>query len=91
MLFKFDNLRGGKKKKKKKKIPNTPKKNKHIKKKNPLNILKILKISKESVKINKFCTNNSCSLSSFMAKHENRFHCGRCGKTKIRRFIKNKA
>mmetsp|Transcript_27839 Transcript_27839/g.54150 ORF Transcript_27839/g.54150 Transcript_27839/m.54150 type:complete len:92 (-) Transcript_27839:2095-2370(-) len=89
MLFKFENLKGGKKKKKKKKIPNTPKKNKHIKKKIPIHILKIMKISKELVKINKLCPNDSCSLSSFMAKHENRFHCGRCGKTKFRKFTKN--
>nr|BAS01548.1 ribosomal protein S27a [Lotharella vacuolata] len=96
--YNFENLKGGKKKKKKKKIPNTPKKDKHIKKKNPLHILKIIKvinlyfkINRESVKINKFCFNESCSLTSFMANHENRFHCGRCGQTKFKKNKKTKS
>ena len=73
----LDELAGGKKKKKKKAYT-TPKKKAHKKKKVKLAALNIYKVDK-SGKVNRtkrVC--EKCGPGTFMAKHTNRFYCGKC-------------
>ena len=73
----LDELAGGKKKKKKKAYT-TPKKKAHKKKKVKLAALNIYKVDKCG-KVNRtkrVC--EKCGPGTFMAKHTNRFYCGKC-------------
>lgn len=73
----LDDLLGGKKKKKKKAYT-TPKKKAHKKKKVKLAALNIYKVDKAG-KVNRtkrVC--EKCGPGTFMAKHTNRFYCGKC-------------
>ena len=79
-------LRGGGKKKKKKKNFAKPKVIKHKHKKIKLAVLKYYKLDDATQKITRQrreCTNASCGAATFMAIHQNRYTCGRCGNTLI--------
>ena len=72
-------LLGGAKKKKKKAFT-TPKKKPHKHKNRKLNTLKFYKVD-ASGKVDKLkfeCDN--CGPGTFMAEHQNRYHCGKCGR-----------
>lgn len=73
----LDSLLGGKKKKKKKAY-STPKKKAHKKKKVKLAALNIYKVDKTQkvTRTKKVC--EKCGPGTFMAKHANRFYCGKC-------------
>ena len=73
----LDELLGGKKKKKKKAY-STPKKKAHKKKKVKLAALNIYKVDKSGKvsRTRRVC--EKCGPGTFMAKHTNRFYCGKC-------------
>ena len=72
-------LLGGAKKKKKKAFT-TPKKKAHKHKNAKLATLKYYKVDASGkVEKNKFECDN-CGAGSFMAEHQNRYHCGKCGR-----------
>lgn len=76
----LDALLGGKKKKKKKAYT-TPKKKAHKKKKVKLAVLTLYRVDK-SEKVNRtrrVC--EKCGPGTFMAKHANRYYCGKCHAT----------
>lgn len=70
-----ETLEGGKKKKK---AFTTPKKKKHVHKKEKLAVLKIYKVdsAQKVTRTRKPC--QVCGNGVFMAKHKNRFYCGKC-------------
>jgi small subunit ribosomal protein S27Ae len=73
----LDDLLGGKKKKKKKAY-STPKKKAHKKRKVKLAALNIYKVDKSGKvsRTRKVC--EKCGAGTFMAKHANRYYCGKC-------------
>ena len=72
-------LEGGAKGKKKKTATKKTKK-KHIHKKDKLRILKCYKVDGEKVfRLKRIC--EVCPHGTFLAKHEDRLYCGRCGST----------
>ncbi len=72
-------LLGGAKKKKKKAFT-TPKKKPHHHKNVKLATLKYYKVDASGkVEKNKFECDN-CGVGTFMAEHQNRYHCGKCGR-----------
>eukprot|EP00932_Pfiesteria_piscicida_P013446 SRR837773.25014.p2 GENE.SRR837773.25014~~SRR837773.25014.p2 ORF type:complete len:155 (+),score=67.50 SRR837773.25014:97-561(+) len=75
-------LRGGKKKRKKKKYT-TPKKIKHKRKKVKLSVLNYYKVddSGKVETLRKWCTDPQCGVGVFMANHQDRLYCGKCGLT----------
>jgi len=76
-------LLGGGGKKRKKKNYTTPKKIKHKKKKVKLAVLKFYKVdaSDKVTRLRKECPAATCGPGVFMANHQNRTYCGRCGVT----------
>jgi len=76
-------LGGGKKKKKK--VFDKPKKEKHKKKKIKLAVLKYYKIDEHNkiTRLRRECTNQNCGAATFMASHQDRYTCGRCGYTLV--------
>jgi ubiquitin-small subunit ribosomal protein S27Ae len=80
-------LRGGGKKRKKKQYT-TPKKIKHKKKKVKMVVLKYYEVNEEGKveRLLRECPGDSCGAGVFMAKHEDRQYCGKCGLT----FVVNK-
>lgn len=70
-----ESLEGGKKKKKQ---FTTPKKKHHVHKKEKLAVLKIYKVdsAQKITRTRKPC--QVCGNGVFMAKHKNRFYCGKC-------------
>jgi ubiquitin-small subunit ribosomal protein S27Ae len=76
-------LGGGKKRKKK--VFTKPKKEKHKRKKISLGILKYYKVDANSkiVRLRKECTSSECPPATFMAMHQDRYYCGRCGLTLV--------
>ena len=70
-----ESLDGGKKKKK---AYTTPKKKKHVHRKEKLAVLKIYKVdsAQKVSRTRKTCA--TCGQGVFMAKHKNRFYCGKC-------------
>lgn len=77
-------LEGGAKKRKKKTYTK-PKKQKHKKKKVKLSVLKFYKVdgSDKVTRLRKVCPSPTCGAGVFMALHQNRTYCGRCGLTYI--------
>lgn len=77
-------LAGGAKKRKKKTYTK-PKKQKHKKKKVKLSVLKFYKVdgSDKVTRLRKECPSSTCGAGVFMALHQNRTYCGRCGLTYI--------
>eukprot|EP00310_Coccolithus_braarudii_P025887 CAMPEP_0183332514 /NCGR_PEP_ID=MMETSP0164_2-20130417/1658_1 /TAXON_ID=221442 /ORGANISM="Coccolithus pelagicus ssp braarudi, Strain PLY182g" /LENGTH=161 /DNA_ID=CAMNT_0025501251 /DNA_START=45 /DNA_END=530 /DNA_ORIENTATION=+ len=75
-------LRGGGKKRKKKTYT-APKKEKHKRKKIKLQVLKYYKVDDDNkiTRLRRECTSQNCGAATFMARHHNRYHCGRCGTT----------
>ena len=73
-------LRGGGKKRKKKTYTK-PKKVKHTHESVKLATLKIYKIDEEGnvLHLRQECPNESCNPGTYMANHENRMSCGKCG------------
>ena len=71
--------------KRKKKTYKTPKKNKHRHKNTQrMHALSYYTIKDDGVveKVKKLCTRNTCKGKGiFMASHENRYYCGKCGLT----------
>ncbi|XP_036161960.1 ubiquitin-40S ribosomal protein S27a-like [Myotis myotis] len=66
--------------KKRKKSYTTPKKNKHKRKKNNLAVLKYYKVN-DNGKLSCFrpeCPSDECGAGVFMARHFDRYHCGKC-------------
>ncbi|KAH7827813.1 putative 40S ribosomal protein S27a [Monocercomonoides exilis] len=78
--FDIMRLRGGGKKHKKK-VYTTPKKIKHKKKKVKLAVLKYYKIRDDGSIIHTRPECKNCGAGVFMAQHENRVTCGKCGLT----------
>lgn len=76
-------LGGGKKRKKK--TYTKPKKQKHRNKKVKLAVLKFYKVdgNDKVTRLRKECPAKTCGSGVFMAQHENRNYCGRCGVTYI--------
>lgn len=72
-------------KKRKKKTYTKPKKQKHKKKKVKLAVLKFYKVDANDkvTRLRKECPRDTCGAGVFMAAHENRTYCGRCGLTYI--------
>jgi len=72
-------LEGGKKKKKRK-VYVSKKKNKHRHKSVKLHTLKFYSLKDDKVvRLRKVCTKSPrCGPGTFMAKHVNRFYCGKC-------------
>ncbi|OXB71519.1 UNVERIFIED_CONTAM: hypothetical protein H355_005328 [Colinus virginianus] len=72
-------------KKRKKKTYTKPKKQKHKKKKVKLAVLKFYKVDANDkvTRLRKECPRETCGAGVFMAAHENRTYCGRCGLTYI--------
>uniref|UniRef100_A0A7S1G6Q9 Ubiquitin-like domain-containing protein n=2 Tax=Bicosoecida sp. CB-2014 TaxID=1486930 RepID=A0A7S1G6Q9_9STRA len=75
-------LRGGGKKRKKKTYTK-PKKIKHKHKTVKLAVLKFYKVddSGKITKLRRECPSPECGVGVFMAKHYDRFYCGKCGGT----------
>ena len=76
-------LKGGKKKKKRKQYT-TAKKNKHRHKNVQLRTLVYYSINLETCQVvrqRSYCPNKGCGPGVRLAKHMNRYHCGKCGKT----------
>jgi len=75
-------LRGGGKKRKKKNYT-TPKKTPHVHKKNPLAVLKFYKVDSTGkiTRTRRECPRETCGAGVFMANHQNRQYCGKCGLT----------
>ena len=76
-------LKGGKKKKKRKQYTSA-KKNKHRHKNVQLRTLVYYSINLEDKKVvrqRSYCPNKSCGPGTRLAKHKDRYHCGKCGKT----------
>ena len=76
----LDALLGGKKKKKKKAY-STPKKKAHKKKKVKLAALTLYRVDKSEkvTRTRRVC--EKCGPGTFMAKHANRYYCGKCHAT----------
>ena len=76
----LDALLGGKKKKKKKAY-STPKKKAHKKKKVKLAALTLYRVDKSErvTRTRRVC--EKCGPGTFMAKHPNRYYCGKCHAT----------
>ena len=74
-------LGGGKKRKKK--TFTKPKKVSHVHKKIKLAILKYYKVDDNGKikKIKRECPNQKCGIGIFMAEHQDRYYCGKCGLT----------
>ncbi|KAL8448040.1 hypothetical protein Emed_004039 [Eimeria media] len=72
-------------KKRKKKTYTKPKKQKHKNKKVKLAVLKFYKVdgNDKVTRLRKECPAKTCGSGVFMAQHENRNYCGRCGVTYI--------
>jgi len=77
-------LRGGGKKRKKKQYTK-PKKIKHKKKKVKLAVLKYYKVDENGkiTRLRRECPTADCGAGTFMASHENRQYCGKCGLTYV--------
>jgi small subunit ribosomal protein S27Ae len=74
-------LNGGKKKKKRKQ-PTTAKKNKHRHKNVSLRTLVYYSLNDGAVVRNRrYCPNDICGPGIRLARHKDRYHCGKCGKT----------
>ncbi|KAF9042755.1 hypothetical protein BDZ89DRAFT_1059643 [Hymenopellis radicata] len=75
-------LRGGAKKRKKKTY-NTPKKIKHKRKKVKMAILKYYKVDSDGKikRLRRECPSAECGAGIFMAFHQDRQYCGKCGLT----------
>jgi len=75
-------LRGGAKKRKKKNYT-TPYKNKHVHKKVKLAILKYYKVDENDTitRLRRQCPAEQCGPAVFMATHNDRQYCGKCGLT----------
>ncbi|CDJ51723.1 ubiquitin / ribosomal protein S27a fusion protein, putative [Eimeria brunetti] len=72
-------------KKRKRKTYTKPKKQKHKNKKVKLAVLKFYKVDDNNkvTRLRKECPSKTCGSGVFMAQHENRNYCGRCGITYI--------
>lgn len=72
-------------KKRKRKTYTKPKKQKHKNKKVKLAVLKFYKVDDNNkvTRLRKECPSKTCGSGVFMAQHENRNYCGRCGVTYI--------
>jgi len=72
-------LRGGGKKRKKK-VYSKPKKPRHVHKSVPLAVLKYYEVNSDGTvtRKRKDCPNEQCGAGVRMAKHKDRFYCGKC-------------
>ena len=70
-------------KKRKKKTFTKPKKIAHKKKKVKLHVLQFYRVDENGkvTRLRRECSNKECGAGTFMAKHQNREYCGRCGLT----------
>lgn len=78
---------GGKGKKKRKQYT-TPKKNKHTHKGKKLHTLSYYALNQDGTvqRVKKFCENETCKGKGiFMANHKNRYYCGSCHLTLIKK------
>ena len=75
-------LRGGKKKRKKK-VYTTPKRIPHKHKTVPLATLHFYKVEDDGkiTKLRRECPEEPCGVGVFMARHTDRYYCGKCGLT----------
>lgn len=75
-------------KKKKKKVFTTPKRKKHIHKNVKLRALSYFSVNKDGTvsKVKKLCEMKECKGQGiFMASHKNRFYCGKCHTTMVKK------
>jgi len=83
---------GGKKKKKKKNFTK-PKVEKHKHKRIKLAVLQYYKVDENNkiTRLRRECTNPNCGAATFMAIHEDRYTCGKCGLTLVHDKKESKA